>query len=1847
VQEDPSSSSSGAPPQTKAAAAASAAAAVYTVAAAMDVAALREEVARLAMQVQTLEQRQPTRLEELEAKVDELRRGLAVMKEQMHSQMRERQLEVIQEEQLRESRAPFPDSDSGMAAMRQELDDLRARWLQLSRQVESQCQVTTMCAAASSTSSDSFEAFRREQKAALAAAVEDLRRESAPAQDAAGELATDLTSVFQRPELLSLRRELFSELSTAVTNVRREVTKEMCEAAREVAVKTATEAATDAAHGAAERAAREAALRAANDTAREVAHVAAFEAVNATAEKAREAAREVGGEAAEAARSSIQAEASRLMDAQQELRAEVSALRADKSTPLLQHLNAMLRKLKADIDQRQDAVSSDMDMLQKEVREELSAAVAAMSKEVTTSCCEVGRSAACCQEDIQSRYAELTAMLNLQSSQFSSLRTQVEALRRDRTTVVQNEVIEARLEPEFKVDDAGPTKAQLCDVVTTLQQQLSSLRSKLQQVEGELWGDSLRPGMVRRSTSPSPAAFRSSEQDDAGQETLRQQRELEAQVRWLRTEASNTEPVLRSLKAECEDLRSALRQGLQRLYTTPAGADGQDVKSEVNTRVLSMAHVLGEEFDKVHAKKLADMVMVLGEEFDTVFQESDKANVDFADEFRQNFGQLSSIVQQLLQRQVNYASQLEAHQGQITAASPRNGGGPTVSAAAVPVVEEPPVELTSAKSTIQPIRIPDKSVSGGPSQHLQEKIASLPTEFEKFRVEHNGKLEVMAQALGEEFENTQNVFLENTLQESLQGIACALGEEFERVHNEKHRPLEGCVEELQQNQIKLAEFVDAMLAESGKAHVSLLDEFRQTCDKLSTQLEDLSRRHDAHSSEIEVLQQNRRCDRKDEIKEVVDKAQAGLDAGAASVMEVQAKVSSTASEDAKEANVNGSSAQEEPASKRALMALSDAPELFQQETDAITELALQLGRELENAGATCNMEGSASLRQLQEKLASLPQEVEALRKDHNEKLAALAGCLEGNTVQTQSMNLTSTMSHIACALGEEFDKVHAERSSSIEHCLVELQQNQDKLAAVVHDLQQRRENTEQGSNLVTDQGEANRELCVAEVESLLDANTEFVDELRGNFANLSTVVEDLLHRQISLASELEVVRRDCVSKPRMDTCIAASPEGSLQRSPTQQGVTSQESTSDSKRDPFGKSSPGMSDAPSALHREADAISNLASDLDCELSRVGVPDWDRPADRAVPHLPLHMDVLRNEHEQKLSAMATALGEEFEQIHVNQLSDMACALGEEFDRVHAEKHEPLRGCVIELQQNQERLAALMEGMLERQEFDKKYTDFLDEFKPQNFESVSGVIEKLLENQASIASELESLRQKSGTQPSAEVERQASMNTSVHEVEETALQEAQMLTGLANDLRNELEQKVNQPRMSSAVVTKIASLPAELDALRREQRELAEALAEEFENANATQLTDMACALGEEFDKLQGEKHQLLQGSLVELQQNQAKLAAIVLRQEYKASLSEFTEGESADKSKLPRSGAEYESLCCFVRAEIDQKLTALREQLSQQVLQTLEAPRAVDATVDAELATSKAAHAFNEEQLEQLFRITREQAALLEEIRQRQGQVQTLEAASSPFKSWRGDDRSPLMPLPTLSMFVEDEPASGEQTVEGALSVPDTATLSNRLPIVSFTDTSAWQDPVSALIPAQDRLAEQDSPLRAMATSQLPELRQQLALQQVMDDELRRARLALEGMPTFGAPEQFVPKVRAEPEAWEVPDTCAPGDIDSVPLSGRWFAAPAAAVPPGLRAQASEDVSPAAESPPASPSQATAPMPTAPDVPTTPPTTVDAASPASPAQAFAAASAATNEQTAAVTTASETSAVPVQQ
>jgi len=69
----------------------------------------------------------------------------------------------------------------------------------------------------------------------------------------------------------------------------------------------------------------------------------------------------------------------------------------------------------------------------------------------------------------------------------------------------------------------------------------------------------------------------------------------------------------------------------------------------------------------------------------------------------------------------------------------------------------------------------------------------------------------------------------------------------------------------------------------------------------------------------------------------------------------------------------------------------------------------------------------------------------------------------------------------------------------------------------VQGLQQQRESKETESGT----GEAGgRELSMVEVDSLLDANTEFVNELRQNFASLSTVVEDLLHRQVALASEL-------------------------------------------------------------------------------------------------------------------------------------------------------------------------------------------------------------------------------------------------------------------------------------------------------------------------------------------------------------------------------------------------------------------------------------------------------------------------------------------------------------------------------------------------------------------------------------------------------------------------------------------------------------------------------------------------------------------------------------------------------
>jgi len=596
-----------------------------------------------------------------------------------------------------------------------------------------------------------------------------------------------------------------------------------------------------------------------------------------------------------------------------------------------------------------------------------------------------------------------------------------------------------------------------------------------------------------------------------------------------------------------------------------------------------------------------------------------------------------------------------------------------------------------------------------------------------------------------------------------------------------------------------------------------------------------------------------------------------------------------------------------------------------------------------------------------------------------------------------------------------------------------------------------------------------------------------------------------------------------------------------------------------------------------LQREGDVVSNLASELDCELRRAGVGD-------RVPNLPTEMEVFRNDHAETLTAMATALGEEFEQIHVNHLSEMASALGEEFDKVHAEWSQPMEGCVIELQQNQARLVTLMQGMLERQDLD---TACLDELK---LGSVSGATGLRVGSQASPASEADALRLSENRSPFSK---------------QTINAPSDMQPGNERSWQS-LDQ--SGEGATSLALHKVQGR-VDVEALREEQNAklaaMAEALGEEFEHMHSVHLTDMACALGEEFEKLHGERHQLLQDSLVELQQNQSKLAALVLRQEYVTSLTEFTEPDAAEGSKKPR--AEFESLCCYVRCEIDQKLESLRVQLSKEVLQTLEAPRPGDFAIGAEQLSAvqhelhdsfKAGHASNEAQLTRLFRITQEQASLLDEVRQRVARPSSMEEAGP-------DDGG----MQTRSLLPSN--ATGDASCQHGTGSPLDATLGRDARYYGQLDFSGSSGAVVAPIVLQSRAVQE----RPVATLQLPVVRQQAALKQVMDDELRRARSALEGMPTFGVADRLSTNSQGDSslEAWEVPDTCAPGDIDSIPLSGRWFAAPAAPVPPGLRAQASEEIIAAA--PLASADAALASPPAAPNTPA-PATALPAAAGTSP-------------------------------
>jgi hypothetical protein len=802
------------------------------------------------------------------------------------------------------------------------------------------------------------------------------------------------------------------------------------------------------------------------------------------------------------------------------------------------------------------------------------------------------------------------------------------------------------------------------------------------------------------------------------------------------------------------------------------------------------------------------------------------------------------------------------------------------------------------------------------------------------------------------------------------------------------------------------------------------------------------------------------------------------------------------------------------------------------------------------------------------------------------------------------------MTELSAALRDEFDRLHAERTTAlkdevdrnhaertmaeiqpIQNSLTEMQQNHDRMAAIVQDLQQQRDVACQEKDSGTTNADIGSGLCVAEVETLIEANTEFVGELQRNFSNLSSVVEDLLRRQISLASELEAVRRENADRPPQLSMISASPQGSLQCSPGLNVGTSQESTSDSKRSLLGKPSPGLlSDAASAVLQDHDAVSNVVSDLDCELSKAGGNHWDHLR----TNLPVAMEGFRKEQDIKLTAMAEALGEEFEHIHVNHLSELAMVMGEEFDKTHAEKHEPLEGHVLELQLGHERLTALLQAMLERQAYNNKHTVFLDDFKPQQIDNVSGAVWELLERpnvkdaglRTLLDAELATLHQKPPANqfaieggdrselqskgdskcqsklaldvPAVELD---TMQCAANNVPATLQQQALLLSKFVKELRSQLG-ATGHAGVASDVISMIGCGTVDLEALRQEQTELlsamAETLGEEFELMNSGRLADMAIALGEDFDKLHEEKHQVLQSSLVELQQNQAKLAAIVLRQEYVASLTEYTDEGSAEQIKKPR--VEFETLCTYVRSEIDQKLQALRDQLSREVLQTLEAPRAHAERVSLvreSLAESwTAAHCSHDAHFEQLFRITQEQGAVLDDMRQQhtcEGQKHSCEdpQTESPIKAFlrRSEERTP-----------------DEAVLDDAVA---------QVKVALFAGESCASAIESLAEMAPDPRAGATAQERALVALQLPKSRQQAALQQVMDNELCRARLALEGMPTFGA----LDANGCDAEPWDAHDQ--PDDADGVPLSGRWFAAPLPPVPPGLRAQASEDVTPAAQ------------------------------------------------------------------
>jgi len=802
-------------------------------------------------------------------------------------------------------------------------------------------------------------------------------------------------------------------------------------------------------------------------------------------------------------------------------------------------------------------------------------------------------------------------------------------------------------------------------------------------------------------------------------------------------------------------------------------------------------------------------------------------------------------------------------------------------------------------------------------------------------------------------------------------------------------------------------------------------------------------------------------------------------------------------------------------------------------------------------------------------IAPVGFDAEKFLQEYQSRLDRMAKLLGEEFEATHHVRLTDALD----ALGEEFDKVREPLELRIDELqkdqetlhgglvsyVEEARQNHARLAA----LEQKLEDVMQRQTAhVSDLASAAQSQHLAHLSHIAEylgeefdrAHTEKAQpiesclrDLRNNQESLAIAVQ-ALQQQFALPggyglsleelkkqqAKLSKVVQDMIEDPKLLVQVNSSTTSPkrLQQSP---GINSQESTSDSKRELHGKRSPDGT---------SDALSEVGSQLD------NGGEWDRLHDKVVS-LPVELEALRSEN----GASAEA----------------------------------------EMSIGQERLLAITEDV-----------------KPQNFDRLSKIVATLQERQSSLASELEILRQRY-PQPLEQSVAPASMqkHDELHKVSSLALPQE------TNGVRGELD-KLLGARDVTDMIVKMAGLPKELQAMKQEHharlREMAESLGEEFHHAAAALenfslgvSSDMACALGEEFDKVYDENNQLLQSKIEAMRETQAKLVEIVLRQECYSSLAENANAAEMKDSEKSSAQTQFESLCCFVRSEIAMKVDALRQEL-------VEANST--SAMHQELALScKAAQESNDAQLMRLYQATREHAALLEDLRRRH-LVATEVSRSAPIGHLDAPNN--------FSENTEDTSVVGERSTALAASADvqceQVATFSHiqspveaQAPECSASaetreELSIANDPISTLqdahLAGQESVVElggdndhtyhrSDSSDRGFFTlgvdqfesvtqdlasdAQSADWRQREALRKVMDDELRRARMALESMPNFGGlafgrDQNGVDTIRIHSQALDVPEILEFGDPEETPLRERW---PVLYVLPGLRAGMSED------------------------------------------------------------------------